>query len=160
MDATFPPLPSAGIPTGDMPGDKVHIDASHVAKATAISGRLMELLDAALGANPHHRAVISVHGGSGVGKSEIGSLLAFFLNSRGIGAYVLSGDNYPRRIPAANDAERLRVFRVGGLRGLLSSGRYDRAAAQELVALAADERDSDLALAAERRWLAFLGPTH
>src|SRR6056297_629332 len=87
------------IPTGDMPGDKVQITQQHVDKAQAIFPRLWELLEPLLDTSPHHRAVVAVHGGSGVGKSEIGSLLAHYLNERGIGAYVMSGDNYPRRIP-------------------------------------------------------------
>ena len=37
------------------------------------------------------------------------SLLAHYLQQIGVGCYVLSGDNYPRRIPAQNDAERLRL---------------------------------------------------
>ena len=75
-------------------------------------------------ANGHHRAIVAVHGGSGVGKSEIGSVLGEMLRRDGIGAYVMSGDNYPRRIPAANDAERLRRFRTGGVQGLAASGVF------------------------------------
>ena len=43
-------------------------------------------------------------------------MLNLFLNSisstNGVGAYVMSGDNYPRRIPRDNDAERLRTYRA------------------------------------------------
>lgn len=55
--------------------------------------------------------VITVCGGSGVGKSEIASLLAHYFENMGVGCYTLSGDNYPHRIPVYNDAERLRIFR-------------------------------------------------
>ena len=119
-----PALP-AEIPHGDMPGDKVSINESHVAKANLIFPRLLALLPDLLAQNPAQRAVISVCGGSGVGKSETASLLSFYLNQLGVGAYTLSGDNYPHRIPLYNDAERLRVFRVAGLKGLLAAlGKY------------------------------------
>jgi glycosidase len=142
------------VPTGDMPGDKVQITPGHIEKARTIFARLTGLLEPLLAASPHRRAVVSVHGGSGVGKSETGSLLAHALNANGIGAYVLSGDNYPRRVPSANDAERLRVFRVGGLRGLLASGRYDAAVKDELAALRATGQDAAEAAVADHPWLA------
>ncbi len=109
------------IPKGDMPGDKIQIDEDKAYKAKHIFPRLVELLDPFL---KKGKAVISVHGGSGVGKSEIGSLLAFYLNYNEISTYILSGDNYPHRIPRDNDTERLRVFREYGMKGLVRSGRY------------------------------------
>lgn len=154
MAVAFPEVGDlAEIPTGDMPGDRVQIGESHVAKARSVFPVLWERLEAVLAASPHRRAVISVHGGSGVGKSEVGSLLAAGLNRLGVGAYVLSGDNYPRRVPAANDAERLRVFRSAALRGLVDAGLYDAAARSALVELAATGRDADPVAAAEHAWL-------
>jgi glycosidase len=143
----------ATVRTGDMPGDKVEITDAHVAKARAIFPRLWDLLTPILDQNPHRRAVIAVHGGSGVGKSETGSLLAYGLNSIGVGAYVLSGDNYPRRIPAANDAERLRVFRAGGLRGLVASGAYNPGVQAVLADLRRDGEDCDPAKVAAHAWM-------
>ena len=71
----FPVIPDLdAIPTGDMPGDKVQITQGHVDKAQSIFPRLWELLQPLLADDG--RAVVAVHGGSGVGKSEIGSLLA------------------------------------------------------------------------------------
>lgn len=137
-----PALPES-IPHGDMPGDKVSINEGHIQKANAVFPRLLELLPIVLEQNPTHRAVISVCGGSGVGKSEIASLLSYYLNELGIGAYTLSGDNYPHRIPLYNDAERLRVFRVAGLKGLLAAGEYDAARAETLCALMQAGKDSD-----------------
>ena len=142
------------IPTGDMPGDKVQIGESHVAKAGAILPRLWEILRPVLEASPYQRAVISVHGGSGVGKSEIGSLLAHYLRANGIGAYVMSGDNYPRRIPRDNDAERLRTFRTAGVRGLVDAGLYDDGVRNALAELQASDRDADPVAAVETPWLA------
>ncbi|MBR3557106.1 MAG: ATP-binding protein, partial [Oscillospiraceae bacterium] len=114
---TAPALPDE-IPHGDMPGDKIVIGEDHIRKAQLLFPRLLEALKELEG----EKAVVSVFGGSGVGKSEIASLLAWYLKDIGVGSYVISGDNYPRRIPLYNDAERLSIFRVGGLRGLDASG--------------------------------------
>jgi glycosidase len=154
MAVAFPEVGDlADVPTGDMPGDRVQIGEAHVAKARAAFPILWEKLGAVLEASPHRRAVVSVHGGSGVGKSEIGSLLAYGLNRLGVGAYVLSGDNYPRRVPAANDAERLRVFRTAAVRGLVDAGLYDPAVREALAGLQASGADADPARTAEHPWL-------
>ena len=142
------------IPHGDMPGDKVSINAGHIAKANVIFPRLLTLLPDVLANNPAQKAVVAICGGSGVGKSETASLLSFYLNQCGIGAYTLSGDNYPHRIPFFNDAERLRVFRVAALRGLLAAGEYNAARAETLAQLMRDGREADTALRSEHPWLA------
>lgn len=149
-DFTPPPLPDA-IEQGDMPGDRIVIGEDHIRKANTLFPALLPLLDAC--ENPFGRAVVTVCGGSGVGKSEIASILAYYLRESGIGCYTLSGDNYPRRVPRENDAERLRVYRVGGLRGLIASGLYSAQRAQELLSLQREERDADPASAARRPWL-------
>ncbi len=114
----------AEIPHGDMPGDKIEIDDSHVSKANTIFPALVKQVADKMRANPYQRVVISVCGGSGVGKSEIASVLGYFLNESGIGAYILSGDNYPHRIPMYNDAERLHIFRESAVRGMVEAGDY------------------------------------
>ena len=149
---TAPELPQA-IGHGDMPGDKICIDEGHVAKAEKVFPILKDMLARQLELNPHGKAVVCVCGGSGVGKSEIASILSHYLRQIGVGSYTLSGDNYPRRIPADNDAERLRVFRTGGLRGLVDSGMYTQEMAKELAQLWAEEKDADPALAAQLPWL-------
>ena len=155
MDVSFPEATDLdAVPTGDMPGDKVQITPGHVAAARSIFPELWRLLEPVLAASPHHRAVVSVHGGSGVGKSETGSLLAHGLNALGVGAYVLSGDNYPRRIPSANDAERLRTFRVGGVQGLVARRAYDDSVRVVLAALQAADGDADPRQVAAHPWLA------
>jgi len=152
--AIFPEVTDlASVPTGDMPGDSVQVTETHLAKALTVFPALWELLEPVLDRAPHHRAVVSVHGGSGVGKSEIGSLLAHGLNANSIGAYVLSGDNYPRRTPAVNDAERLRVFRDGGARALLSAGLYDDKVRDELTALQEADQDAEPTQAVGHPWL-------
>ncbi len=110
------------IPHGDMPGDKIEIGESHIAKAKTIFPILVKELQEKMSANPYKRAVVAVCGGSGVGKSEIASLLSYFLESAGIGSYTMSGDNYPHRIPMYNDAERLHTFRKCGIRGMVDAG--------------------------------------
>jgi alpha-galactosidase len=112
------------IPKGDMPGDKIKNGSQHIQKAQIIFPKLLELLIPALDENPYQRAVVVVCGGSGVGKSEIASLISYYLNRMGLGSYILSGDNYPHRIPKYNDAERLRIFRKSGIEGLISHGQY------------------------------------
>lgn len=145
---------TAGIPAGDMPGDKVSIGEDHVMKARAIFPPLASLLETTMSGRRPAKAVVSVYGGSGVGKSEIGSLLAHYLNRCGVGAYVLSGDNYPRRIPRDNDAERVRTFRETGLKGLVSSGEYTRERHGTLLELQERNADSDPAACRDFPWLA------
>lgn len=144
----------AGIPTGDMPGDKVSIGGKHIAKAQSIFPALMAQLVPLLGERAPAKAVVSVHGGSGVGKSEIGSLLAYYLNDLGVGAYILSGDNYPHRIPADNDRERLLVFREYAMKGLVAAGGYTKERNAELRQLQSQDQDANPAHCRERPWLA------
>lgn len=130
-----PPLLEANIPHGDMPGDKIVIGPEHIAKSNIIFPRLLPLLAQAMQTGAVQRAVVTVCGGSGVEKSEIASLLAYYLQGIGVGYYVLSGDNYPHIIPAMNNAERLRIFRSGGIRCLLTANLYTAQCAQTLMEL-------------------------
>lgn len=100
------------------------------------------------------KLVISVFGGSGVGKSEIASLLALYFNRMGIGCYVLSGDNYPHRIPVFNDAERVRIFRTVGLKKLVGSGQYNNSIRSALEQFWSQETDAAPEQCAEYPWLA------
>ena len=96
---------------GDMPGDRIAIEQGHRDKAQKIYPVLRKMIEA-------DKTVVCVCGGSGVGKSEIASLLATRLTEDGIKTYVMSGDNYPHRIPSENDAERERVYAEGGREAL------------------------------------------
>ncbi len=104
-------LDLTALPHGDMPGDKIEIEEHHIEKAEKIYPVLKTMLTPP-------KTVVCVCGGSGVGKSEIASLLAGLFRADGVGAYVMSGDNYPHRIPVENDAERERVYREGGREAL------------------------------------------
>lgn len=143
MNWTAPEV-TPDIPHGDMPGDKICIEESHIQKAKVLFPELKKLLGSG-------RTVVAVCGGSGVGKSEIASVLAWYLKDAGIGAYVLSGDNYPRRIPRDNDLERLRVYRQGGLRGLVAAGLISEEVSAALRKLW--KEDLDAVPAEEGSWL-------
>ncbi len=106
------------IMTGDMPGDKVCIDKEHIKKANVLFPLLVERILAFKEGTHNDKIIVAVHGGSGVGKSEIGSLLAHYLKVFGMETYVLSGDNYPHRIPKDNDAHREKIFKEGGREAL------------------------------------------
>ena len=121
-----PPVILGNIPQGDMPGDQVKIEETHILKANTIFPVLLEQLPALSEGGKRKKTVITVCGGSGVGKSELASILAYYFNDMGIGAYTLSGDNYPHRIPKYNDAERLRMFRESGIKGMVKEGTFSK----------------------------------
>lgn len=141
------------IPHGDMPGDKVHVDQNHIQKVTTLFPKLLPELCRVMEQSPCEKAVITVCGGSGVGKSESASVLAYFLNSFGIGAYVLSGDNYPRRIPMYNDAERLSIFRSAGMKALADEGRLTSEISEAIRAFQKEEQDADPSLCANHPYM-------
>lgn len=113
----------SSIKAGDMPGDKVEINQSHIEKANIIFPHLLQKLENLDG----QRFVVSVYGGSGVGKSEIGSILGHYCNQQNCASYILSGDNYPYRIPKFNDFERLSVYRNAGLNALARNQDFSNA---------------------------------
>ncbi|MCL2398157.1 MAG: zeta toxin family protein [Defluviitaleaceae bacterium] len=104
--------------------------------------------------NLHQRSVVSIYGGSGSGKTETASLVAYELNQQGKNTYVLSGDNYPHRIPKYNDAERLRIFYTEGIKALLSQGLYTGKLQKNLKALCKDGADADPNQIKLHPWLA------
>jgi hypothetical protein len=146
-------LDTDNIPTGDMPGDKVRIGPRHIRKAQIIFPKLLELLIPVLEENPYQRAVVVVCGGSGVGKSEIASVISYYLNRMGLGSYTLSGDNYPHRIPKYNDAERLRIFRKNGIDGLISNGQYTEGIHTILKEIQESGNDSNQEYVSRYPWL-------
>ena len=142
------------IPQGDMPGDKIQIEESHIAKCGVLFPALAPMLADVIEQSSHSRVVVAVCGGSGVGKSETASLLTFYLSQLGIGSYTMSGDNYPHRIPKYNDAERLSIFRAGGTRGLVACGVYSKENADILRTLQEEDLDADPAQAVRYPFLA------
>lgn len=78
------------------------------------------------------RIVIAISGGSGVGKSTTAKLIQNYLKNLDIGCALIGGDEYPWRIPVQNDAERLRIVRQAGIKGMMLDGVYDDSAWKEL----------------------------
>ena len=151
LAATAIEIPS-DIPHGDMPGDKIEIGESHIAKARTIFPVLLGELAKVTSSNKYGRAVITVCGGSGVGKSEIASLLSYMLEKSGIGSYTMSGDNYPHRIPMYNDAERLHVFRQSAIRGLVDAGNMNSDNLAKIQEWQAAGDDANAEHAKENAW--------
>ena len=120
-------------------------------KAETLFRLLVPLAAKAVKANG--RAVISLFGGSGAGKSGSAALLEAWFRASGIGCLTVNGDNYPHRIPMYNDAERLRLFRVGGLKALRAAGLYTVFSGETLHKLWEHGLDADLQAAAEYPWL-------
>ena len=147
------PALSDQIQCGDMPGDKVNISEDAIMKAETIFKELLRDIPELLATRQNERVVLTVCGGSGVGKSSIASLLAYYFNQLSIDCYTLSGDNYPKRIPMYNDAERLRIFRNGGIQSLLASGEYSKERFQVLHKLQEEGKDADPAYEIEHPWL-------
>lgn len=149
-----PPQVPEDIPQGDMPGDKVWIGPMSIEKANVTFRAMLPLLKEALESNPAHKAVIAVTGGSGVGKTCVSALLTYYLNQLGVGAFTMSGDNYPRRFPELNDMERMRIFRLAGVRGMLAKGVYTSKNAEKLKELQLNDLDPAPEQCEKYPWLA------
>lgn len=102
------------IPTGDMPGDIINITPEAVRKAGIVFSRLYDEYERV----NKDRTVISIYGGSGSGKSSVASVLSYMFSLAGKTCYIMSGDNYPRRIPKSNDKERMARYSAGGEKAL------------------------------------------
>ena len=147
---TLPEL-DTDIPQGDVPGGNIKIFDTHIAKAKIVFPLLVKEL-AELAEAGQEKAVVCVCGGSGVGKTGIAAILAYYLRSFGIGSYVLSGDNYPHRIPMYNDAERIQVFREAGVRALAEAGLATDEVMEEMRKLQTEELDADPKQAERYPW--------
>lgn len=143
------PAPVENMPHGDMPGDKVIISDALIPHAQTLFKLLVKLMCE----KGDEKYVISIFGGSGSGKSVTTSLLTYYFNEAGIHAYAMSGDNYPRRIPEYNDAERISIFRSEGLKGLVKEGLYSADVQKKLDILWIKETDSDPGEIKEYPWL-------
>jgi alpha-galactosidase len=142
------------IPGGDVPGADVQVGPDRLRKAKIILPLLLDKLSTAKKLHPSGRVVVSVCGGSGVGKSGIAALLTYALNRLGVGTYLLSGDNYPHRVPPVNDAERVRLFREAGYKALVALGGYGPGMDAAVKSLWEKNADSDPALVPAIPWLA------
>ena len=138
-----PPVLPKEIEQADVPGSKVVITEYHIDRAGRIFPDLLDEIEKVKSKNGNGKVVVSVSGCSGVGKSGIAAVLSYYLNDIGIGSYILGGDNYPRRIPEYNDAERLHIFREGGLKGLVKDGEYNKERFQTVHKLQEEGNDAD-----------------
>ena len=146
------PVVPRDIPHGDMPGDKIQVTDEFINKANTIFPKLLECMKLILKEENRKRIVITVCGGSGVGKSTIASILSFYFNQMEIGCYTLSGDNYPHRIPQYNDAERLRIFREAGLKGMIQNGEYSLKRYEQIRLWQHEGMDADPSLQKKYSW--------
>ena len=89
------------------------------------------------------KTVISVSGGSGVGKTGMAFLLQNMFEKQGKKSIIISGDNYPHRIPMYNDAERIARFRMSGLNGLITERLYTDEVKEKLLELQKAGRDAE-----------------
>ncbi|MDO4415784.1 MAG: ATP-binding protein [Erysipelotrichaceae bacterium] len=150
LDSWEFPAPVEDMPHGDMPGDKVLISDALIPHAQT----LFRLLVKEMYETDDEKYVIAIFGGSGSGKSVTTALLTYYFNEAGIRTYALSGDNYPRRIPEYNDAERISIFRSEGLKGLVKENLYSKDVQNILSDLWKKETDSDPKEAEAYPWLA------
>lgn len=100
-----------------------------------------------------NKIVISICGGSGVGKTGVAALLTHYFNNLGIGSYTMSGDNYPHRIPMYNDAERLGIYRKAAIQGLIRKGNYSMERFEIIHTLQKCQGDLDKANVVKYPWL-------
>ena len=89
------------------------------------------------------KTIISVSGGSGVGKTGMAFLLQNMFEKQGKKTLIISGDNYPHRIPVYNDAERIARFRMSGLNGLITERLYTDEVKEKLLELQKAGRDAE-----------------
>ncbi|MDO4432578.1 MAG: adenylyl-sulfate kinase [Aerococcaceae bacterium] len=143
----FPTLEEP-MPRGDMPGDPVTYSQDSVEKAQQLYRELVEKIDF----DSQERWVISLSGGSGSGKTTLASILAFYFEKAGVESYILSGDNYPNRIPQYNDAERVHRYREAGQNALVEQKMYSPEVKQVLSAIYANFNDGDLSYLTQYDW--------
>lgn len=121
-------------------------------KALYVYTQIRSSLAEKLARNPHRRVVVGISGGSGSGKTSIAALLKEKLEADGLGCYVLAGDDYPHRLPKYNDAERLRIYREYGLRGMVDGGVYTPERFARIQQWQQKGEDADFAHAGENLW--------
>ena len=141
------------MPLENVPGDMAHISAPVCRRVEKLLPHLVTKLEEKYGTDIPAKLVIAVSGGSGSGKTSGAAALREALAMVGLKGYVLSGDNYPRRIPQHNDEERLTIFRSAGLKALLAAGEYTPERFADLQPLQKTGIDSDPRQCAAYPWM-------
>lgn len=149
----FTLMPLENVQGGDMPGDTAHISTPVCRRVEKLLPHLVTKLEEKYGTDIPAKLVIAVSGGSGSGKTSGAAALREALAMVGLKGYVLSGDNYPRRIPQHNDEERLTIFRSAGLKALLAAGEYTPERFADLQPLQKTGIDSDPRQCAAYPWM-------
>lgn len=140
------------LPQTDMPGNVVKIEEGILKNTKRLLPEVIRKIKPLISRQPYQRVVLSVCGGSGAGKTSVAYLLSWYFNQTGVGSYVLSGDNYPRRIPKYNDGERLWIFRENGIRQMIEDGVYTREHALLVQHWQEMEDDANFAYVSEHPW--------
>ena len=99
------------------------------------------------------KAVLTLSGCSGCGKTSAAEAWKKLLQFHGLSTLVIGGDDFPHRIPAHNDAERLRLFRTEGLKALAAAGLYSDPVMNDLTRLRESGQDADRELCSAFPWL-------
>lgn len=135
-----------------MPQDTIKLYDNHIKKAKLLFPELLKDVRN-LAYKNRNKIVISICGGSGVGKTGVAALLTHYFNNLGIGSYTMSGDNYPHRIPMYNDAERLGIYRKAAIQGLIRKGNYSMERFEIIHTLQKCQGDLDKANVVKYPWL-------
>lgn len=98
------------------------------------------------------KVVVAISGGSGSGKSVMALLISEFLKEKGIGSYILAGDNYPHRIPKYNDLERLQIFRESAIIGMVKEETFTQERFDNIQKYQEKECDADAKYIEEYPW--------
>lgn len=138
---------------GNEASEKICIVPALVHNANTLFEAIRQHLVALIEKNKSNRVILSLSGGSGSGKTTMAAVIAYYFKAIGIEAYILSGDNYPHRIPMYNDAERLQIYRTGGMQNLASDELEHVVDYEQLQKWQIEEKDACLELGEQYFWM-------
>lgn len=139
--------------SGNEDSNNSEVAGAMMHNANVLFEAIREELPAIIATTQSSKAVLSISGGSGSGKTSMAALLAEYFKAIGIEAYILSGDNYPHRIPMYNDAERLQIYRTGGMRSI-AKDEFEQVVDYEMLRKwQLEQQDARLELAAQYPWM-------
>ena len=89
------------------------------------------------------KTIISVSGGSGVGKTGMAFLLQNMFEKQGKKSLIISGDNYPHRMHMYNEEERIARIRMSELNELITKRLYTDEVKEKLLEFQKAGRDAE-----------------